>query len=330
MKSCLKKVIFALLPCVAAVFLFSSVSFAWSPDRATVVMPHRIESNHNLITREFCTVWKDYLGASDFKYVNKGGASGRVGLDYYIQQTAKDGSALFSCNFVTIATMYAQQDLPYNWMDKLVPVGLYAMEPGVFMVQSGSEYETVQDVIKDAKEGEPVLVGTSRWIQGETLLLHKIMEKTGAKFEIIPFGSGGATRAALMGGHIDMASRKSSGIKKAGGKLRAISIHMEENIVPEIIGEDVPTTDEALGFETLNVGSYRTMFVHKELKEKHPERYKKLRESLAEAKKDSKYINKAEKQGYPAQTVKLDPSPEELNDMVKKMFDTFDEYSEYY
>ena len=312
----------------AVVFLVTQPLYGWTPDRMEIVMPHRVESNHNLITREFCQVWQNHIGNENFKFVNKGGAGGRVGFDQYIQHSDKDGSALLSGNIVTGAVMYAQQEPPWDWMENLVPVGIYAMEPGVLMVQTDSEYETLQDVIEASKKS-PVLVGTSRWVQGETLQLHQIMEQTGAQFEIIPFGSGGATRAALLGGHVDMISRKASGIKKGGGKFRALSISMEKNIVPDLIGEDVPTTDEAAGFNTINVGSYRTMLVHKSVKENFPERYNNLKETLEKAKDDPDYIKVAEKQGYPSQTI-IDMTPEELNSMIEKQFDTFERFKEHY
>ncbi len=301
----------------------------WPPKSIEVVMPHRVESNHNAITREFCEVWNKHMGGDvDFKYVNKGGAAGRVGYDYFVEQAKGDGSFLLSSNIITGAAMYSEQEPKWDWMEELHAIGLFAMEPGVFMVRDDSKWESLEQVIEAAKE-KPILVGTSRYVQGETLQLHQIMEETGAQFQIIPFGSGGATRAAVMGGHVDMASRKSTGIKKAGGELRALSISQDENIVPEIIGEDVPTTSEALGFETINVGSYRTFFINPEIKKNYPEYYEKLQDTFKKAKNDPKYIERAEKQGYPEETM-IDPSPERINEMINKQFELFERFREHY
>ncbi len=318
---------------ITGVFVMMMVQplYAFPPESMRILQSHAVESNHNAITREFVEVWnKNYLGNISIKHENRSGAGGRIAFDQYVMasENEKDGTYLLSANIMTTAIMYAQQDPDWDWFENLVPLGIYAFEPGTLIVQTKSEYQSLNDVIEAAKK-RPLLVGTSRWVQGETLQLHQIMEATGAQFEIIPFGSGGATRAALLGGHVDMISRKSTDIQKAGGELRALSISADENIVPEIIG-DVPTTREALGDDDIiNVGSYRTFFVHKDAVEKNPELYEKLRETFLKAVKSDAYIRRAEKMGYPEKTM-VDMTPEQLNALVKKNVDLFKKYAEHY
>ena len=297
----------------------------WPPKNIEIVLPHGVDSNTSQIIRAFGSVWQEYLGTK-FIYKNKPGASTRVGADYFLgQPKAKDGSVIMGTGVVANSIMHFQQKPPWNWKENMLPIGILSVNPGCFYVKQDSQYKTINDLINDAKK-KKLRVAISMWASRDTLVLSQIIEQTGAKFEIIPFGSGGNEMAQVLGGHVAAGHGGVSGILKTGGKLRILSISLPKNPVPDQL-DKAPGHDEALGTKTMRRAYFRAIIVRKGFESKYPQRYRQLVETFERTKKDERFKSKARKLGEnPDLTVDYDST--QILQLVEESLAAFEKYGD--
>ena len=292
----------------------------WKPSKITLAISHDVNSNFNQITLELVKSWKKYLD-TDFVMDNKGQSSGRLAYEQFVN-APNDGTTVMLTNFSVTSIMYAQQKPEAKWEDYVDPINTFAKSPGAMLVNSDSKYSSFKQIIEDAQT-QKITAGVARFASPDTLLVYEVMEKTGAQFELVPLGSGGKTRTAIMGGHIVFGARRPADVIASGHRLKALCINADENTVKEVVG-DIPTIDEDLGIDLLNVDSLRGLALRKGLKEKYPGRYKILVESFAKAIKDPEYIEATKKLGIEDVS---STSPEKLNDTINKYMMLYTKYS---
>jgi len=122
----------------------------WQPKQITLVLPHSLGGGQDRLTRAFVKVWSKHLGAK-IKVLNKRGASGRIGFDYF-QTQPKDGTVLVTTNIATTGTMYAQQKPPWSWEDTVHILGIFGVDPAAIFVLKDSPFKSIQDVIAAGKK----------------------------------------------------------------------------------------------------------------------------------------------------------------------------------
>lgn len=297
----------------------------WTAKQIEIVIPNKVGGNHDITTRILGEVWSQKLGIP-FVYNNKDGASGMVGYNYFVS-APKDGSVLLATNLSSAAIMYKEQKPRWEWDKELAWMGIYGVDPGTFAVKADSPFKTIKDVIDAAKKSK-VTVTIPFWASPENLLLHQLMDQTGAQFEVIPYGSGNDLVTAVLGGHVQVALTKVSGVEKAGDSLRYLAVTMPENPVPHLT-DNAPALDSALGTKTLVVASYRSINVHKDLKTKYPGRYKLIKETFEQAKDDPRVIEGMKKAGVdPALMVDWDA--DKLDEQTRMYWDAFEKYKHIY
>ena len=317
---------FALKPlaCAVVTLTLSTAATAetddFPPRQITVVMTGSVGGGQDRLTRAFAKVWERHLGAK-IKVLPKPGASGRVGLDYFQSQPA-DGTVVASANLSTVGIMHRQQQPDWDWHATMHHLGVFGVDPGAMFVRSDSPYETVQEVI-DAAQKKPMLAGVSQWSNSDNLVIHQLIDQTGAQFQAIPAGGGSATVTAVLGEHVPVAFGKVSNINSAGGEMRILGLSMESNPVPQLTS-NAPTINGVLGTKTATSASYRAMVVPAAMVEEYPERYKILKESFEAAKDDQAYIDVAAKDDVSPDLI-LDLDHDALQAVVDGYWKAFDE-----
>jgi tripartite-type tricarboxylate transporter receptor subunit TctC len=303
----------------------SQTAYDWHPQQIEIVMPHAVGSNQDITTRILGGKWSALLGIP-FVYNNKEGASGQVGYTYFMT-LPKDGAALLSTNLASASIMYRQQQPDFSWEDDLEWMGLFGIDPGTFFVPKDSPFASIQDVIDTAKR-QTVTIAISYWASPDNLLLQQVMQQTGAKFEIIPYGSGNDLVTQVLGGHVQLGLTKVSGVEKAGDALRHLAITMDENPVPGITN-DAPPLDVALGTDTLVLASYRAINMPKQLRKDYPGRFQKIKDAFEAAKDDPDVIEGMRKAGVDPSLI-VDWTPEQLNEQTQVYWDVFEKYKDIY
>ena len=274
------------------------------------------------LTRAFVKVWEKHLGTR-ITVLPMPGASGRAGLDYYAAQAA-DGNVLASVNLSTVSIMYRRHKPGWDWHATIHALGVFGVDPGAVFVRKDSPYRTVRAVV-DAAIKQPTLIGVSQWSNSDNLVIHQIMDQTGAQLQAIPAGGGSATVTAVLGGHVPVAVGKVSNINSAGDMVRIIGMTMARNPVPQFTG-NAPAINDELGIKSSASASYRAIVVPAGMLVEHPDRYRILKESFEAAKDDNEYMERAARNSVDPELI-LDLDHDALQAVVDSYWNAFDRIS---
>lgn len=308
----------------AVIFAATCQAAEWKPKKLEIIIPHEVGSTSDATTRLIGKYWTKYMPGVQLIYINKGQAGGRLGYDQFAR-SKRDGTVIMSCNIQTAAILYAQQKPDWKWEEVIYPINVYDMDPAIIQVRMDSPYKNLEELIEAAKKS-PLNAGLSRWATTDTLVLYQLMDYTGAKFEVIPLGSGSKSRAGLLGGHVDLNVRRASDMKISAGQIRPLAICLPTNPIPHVVG-DIPTVTSVVKKPIVSAGSYRAFVTHPEVKKNYPERFKVLYDTLSKVKKDPGFIEEAQKLGFELMD---DMAPEELIEMSEELFPVFEKYADVY
>lgn len=153
----------------------------------------------DITTRKFVDVAAKYTKAT-FVVENKTGAGGLTAQEYVLENP-NDGYMIFaatSSNIITIVSTQSNAD-KYVWGFQWI--SMLMRDPECVIVNSKNEIDTWPKIVKDAqaKKGGQIWVGPSTG-GNDHLVALKLWDKVGIKAKWVPFESGPAAMAALMGG----------------------------------------------------------------------------------------------------------------------------------
>lgn len=291
-----------ILVALFAVVSVADISFAeeWNPKKITIIMPNSVGGSQHRTTNAFAKVWSKHLGAT-VSVVPTPGASGRIGYDK-IMKSKRDGTIIGSSNLGSASIMYISQRPEWNWQEKIYFLGMMAVDPGVIMVREDSKYKKIQDVIDEAKEKE-IVIGVGPWKSVENLFIQQTVKELGLKnVRVIPIGGGSDLVTALLGGHIDIALGKVANLQRNNEQMRALAMTFDENPVADIT-DNAPTFDSVYNKDLMNAGSFRVVFIPKELWETHPDRAQKLQDTFIATQQDPEYLEALTKAGSDSRLV---------------------------
>ena len=193
---------------------------------------------------------------------NKAGAGGNIGTEF-IAKAPPDGYTIGMGNFAPLAVNKALfKSLRYDPEKDLVPIVLIEKGPLVLVVNPSSSYQTINDVIKDAKAKPSKLTFASGGIGGSHQLSAELFEQS-AHIEMIhvPYKSGAAGLTDLMGGNVNMMFDQMYSAMPSikAGKLRPIAITSKTR---SPLLKDVPSFTE-LGFPQIVVNNWQGLIAPK-------------------------------------------------------------------
>jgi tripartite-type tricarboxylate transporter receptor subunit TctC len=175
---------------------------------------------------------------------NRVGAGGSIGSAAVAKAPPDGYTLLVNSNAHSVnPAIYAK--LPYDTLKDFVDIAPLAMQPNVLVVDAGSPYKTVIDLVKVAR-ARP---GALNWGHaGNGTGTHLNAEKfvAAAKIEVtqVPYKGTPEVIQAILGGSVDCFWAPISAAIPyiRGGRVRplAVSTHMRTSLLP-----DVPTTAEA-------------------------------------------------------------------------------------
>lgn len=185
---------------------------------------------------------------------NRPGANGNIAIDL-VAKSQPDGYTLVFAqvsNFAVNPALY--KNLPFDVQKDLAPVGFVATAPQVLVTSAASEFKTVAEMIKVAREKPSELIFGS---SGNGSLGHlgseAMQQQAGIKLTHIPYKGAAPAVIDIMGGraHLSIFAMPSVIGHIRGGKLRALAVTSLTR-VPEL--PDVPPMSEAgfPGYTTVN------------------------------------------------------------------------------
>jgi len=145
--------------------------------------------------------------ASDEKYfgqpvviINKPGAGGRVGWNWFAEKAATDGYWLSTFNAPHfIAQSIVFPDAKYAW-DTFEPVATWGADPAVLIVPKDSPYKTLKEFIAYAKAnpGKVTVNGAGLYV-GHHIAMLQLCKAAGIKLTYVPEQGGAPALQNVMG-----------------------------------------------------------------------------------------------------------------------------------
>ena len=223
-----------------------------------IICPYSAGGGSDLASRSIAEGFNEIFEVTTI-VTNKTGGNGQVGGAYVLGKS-DDPYTILSANSGDIG----------GWMDAQVdyfdfqPIAIFAYDVNVLMVRDDSPFQTLQDLIDEAK-ANPKSVVFGGTIIGSTdqILCQMLIEQAGIDTEYVPFEGGNEVSSALLGGHITASwSNPAEAVAQIeAGKLRALAVSSELRL--ETL-PDIPTTVEC-GYPDLTFAQFRGLMIGKDV-----------------------------------------------------------------
>jgi len=160
-----------------------SVVVAYNPGGAT-------DFQARLVTMMAAHPKKDYLG-QPIVIINKPGAGGKVGWNWFASKARNDGYDLAAYNvphFISQSIVF--DDTKYN-IDNLEPIANWGADPAVLIVGPDSQFNSVADLLKFAKAnpGKVTFSGAGKFV-GHHIAFLQFQKASGVKITYVPHTGG--------------------------------------------------------------------------------------------------------------------------------------------
>ena len=182
------------------------------------------------------------LGVSVF-VENKGGAGGNIGTQAFLQDKPDGYSILMATSSTNAAGPHLFANQGFDAAKDFTPVVLVCTIPNIMVVPASSPWNSLKDLMNDAKANPGKFtygsagIGASQHLAGA-----QFKTVTGLDIRHVPYKGSGPAAVDLMAGHIDMMLDTGSMANIKGGKLKALGVASDKRI-PEL--PNVPTMKEA-------------------------------------------------------------------------------------
>ncbi|MBL8589644.1 MAG: tripartite tricarboxylate transporter substrate binding protein [Methylobacteriaceae bacterium] len=248
----------------------------------------------DIAARSIARYMEKYLGGgASIGVVNRPGGGGETGWTQ-VAQAAPDGYTIGFINAPAFISLMVEKQPKYS-LDSFSPIGGLVYDPMILAVRKESEFKTIADVVKFAKEkpGQLSIGTTGASGNSEHLGMLQVERATGAKFNFVHFGSTAPMQQALLGGHLPVGTiGLSEGIAlHRAGTLRILGAFSESRYP---FAPDVPTVKEQ-GIEALS-GSSRGIAGPAGIPAPI---LKQLQDALKSAAADPEYVENAKKADIP-------------------------------
>lgn len=135
--------------------------------------------------------------------INKPGAGGRVGWNWFATQAEADGYTLAAYNIPHFIAQSIKGGVQYS-ADSFEPIANWGADPAVFVVAADSEFNSMADVVAWAKEnpGKLTFSGAGLFV-GHHIAALQLEKAAGVKMAYIPTkGGGAAAMKAVIAGDV--------------------------------------------------------------------------------------------------------------------------------
>lgn len=207
-----------------------------------IIIPYAAGGSTDVSVREMASIAEDTCG-TDVIASNQTGSAGAVG--FTATANAEPDGYTVGATATELSYLY-QLDLTQVSPEDLKGVMRYALNPHVYFVPSDSPYESIDDLISAAEDGQNINAASSGTGSVYHLAVAGMALEAGVpdQFTNLPFDGGAAAVQAVMGGQADMTTVVlSEAISQVeSGRLRPLAVAGEERI--EAIS-DTPTLQES-------------------------------------------------------------------------------------
>lgn len=144
---------------------------------------------------------EDYLG-QPMVILNKPGAGGKVGWDFYASRAKQDGYELAAYNVPHFIAQSIVFRTKYN-IDNLEPIANWGADPAVLIVGKDSPFDTLEDLMTYARSnpGKVTFSGAGLYV-GHHIAFLQFARATDLKMTYVPHKGGTPAMKSVMGGQV--------------------------------------------------------------------------------------------------------------------------------
>jgi tripartite-type tricarboxylate transporter receptor subunit TctC len=233
----MSKLLKTLLVAAGIMMSASTIAADYPTKNIRLVVPFGAGGGTDAVGRTLANSAKDILG-QNIAVMNRTGGAGAVGMSFGAQQRA-DG---YTLTVVTreIASL-PQMGLMQHDASDFKLIRLVNLDPAVVLVPADSPFNTINDLIAEAKKGEGKVKFAST--AAPNFYLMALEKDQNIKLNAIPYNGSSEAIPAVLGKHTDvtMVTPGEAIAQLRSGQLKALGVMSEERIsyIP-----DVPTLKE--------------------------------------------------------------------------------------
>jgi tripartite-type tricarboxylate transporter receptor subunit TctC len=222
----------SLLAAVGALALGAAPAWAaWPEKPIELVVGFAAGGGTDITARTLAVHLSKHLG-TQVVVTNKAGASGELGLaGYTIGMTNMPGLVTLP---IERKTQFKGSDFAY--------IANLVRDPSAFSVLGSSKYQTLADLIADAKARPGELSYGSTGVGTDDHLAMVLFERlTGTRLNHVPYNGAGPLRTAVLGGHVVIGGMNLGEVMPFRDKVRVLA---QASAGRSQLGKDVPSFTE--------------------------------------------------------------------------------------
>lgn len=242
---------------------------------------------------------------------NHAGAGGKIGILKFME-APRDGYTILTA-FAPATTVVRYQDPSVFENDDLAIINMQWADEVVLVAHKDTGWTSLKDMIEDVKANPgKYSFGSSGKGSAGPIMSGILFDKLGLDVKIVPYKGGGKTRAAFKGGHVDMIAGGNHGMVPVAENANMIGVFWEKPVPEWPGGQTVNSQLEEYGVTVPTAAAYRFHAVHKEVKEKYPERF----QALVDAFKTTTLENQAFKDFADGASIRRDWNGPDASDQL--------------
>ena len=230
---------------------------AWTPEKdVNVIVAYKAGSGTDTGARLLMTLTEKEIGKAMI-INNLPGADGKIGWTRLVK-SKPDGYTIGYINLPTFTTLANEKNAPFK-ITQIDPIANHLTETGVVVVRADSKWQTLNDLVKDAKASDKYRCSTNGVKASNHTAAQLLSQSAGFKYKAIPYGGTADQLMALRQGEVDFSCAKVADVAKlvSGEKpeLRILGVFATKRLAEY---PNVPTLGE-LGYYDQWYGSARAI-----------------------------------------------------------------------
>ena len=201
---------------------------------------------------------KEALIGQPIYILNKPGAGGRTGWNWFASEASKDGYMLAAYNVPHFIAQSIVFDTAYN-INTLEPLGNWGADPAVLIVGKDSPFNSVADLLAhaDANPGAVTISGAGKFV-GHHIAFLQFAKASGKDLTYIPAKGGVDALRLVKAGEVSAGFNNLSDSARSAADLKILAVadltrHAYLPDVPTLMESGVDVDDSSVNFRGLMV-----------------------------------------------------------------------------